>query len=414
MSRGSGSQGEDSQRICWGAERRHGLSINLLMSIARKIEVGRLSLVLPDGSQHAFGDGADDDIRAVLRINRPRTVRRLLLGGTRGFAEAYMDGDWESPDLATFLRLAQANETALGRSIEGGRLGRWLDRLRHLKRANTRRGSRRNIAYHYDLGNAFYGLWLDRSMTYSAAFFDRPGLSLAAAQERKLRRLADRIELRPGMRILEIGCGWGSFALLAARDYGCHVTAITISPSQWSFTREQVRRAQLDHLIDVRLMDYRDVGGRYDRIVSIEMFEAVGEEHWGLFFDVLRERLEPGGVAGLQIITIDDERFEAYRSAADFIQAYIFPGGMLPAPAVLRRESERVGLRLESCEPFGWSYADTLTAWRARFQRAWPRIQGLGFDLRFRRMWEFYLAYCETGFRLGTIDVAQYRLARVR
>lgn len=408
----SGKERTRPNRFWWSAAWGGGPWIRVLVEMAERIESGQLSLVLPDGTNHVVSGLTRADIRAVLRVNRPRAVRRLVFAGTRGFAEAYMDGDWDTPDLPALLRLAQANEHALGSSIDGNRLGRWLDRTRHLTRANTKHGSRRNISYHYDLGNAFYELWLDRSMTYSAALFDRPHLCLEQAQARKLRRLAERLDLRAGLHILEIGCGWGSFALLAARDYGCRVTAITVSASQWAYVREQVRSAGLGHLVDVRLLDYRDVQGTYDRIISIEMFEAVGEEHWPLFFDVLRSRLKPGGLAGLQIITIEDERFEPYRNAADFIQMYIFPGGMLPAPSLLQRAFDRAGLRLDETERFGWSYATTLAAWQERFHRAWPQIRNLGFDQRFRRMWAFYLAYCEAGFRLGTIDVAQYRLAR--
>lgn len=399
-------------RLWCGIASRGGPWIRMLEALAGKIQVGRLSLVLPDGRNRVIIGHVRTDIRAVLRINRPRAVRRLLLGGTRGFAEAYMDGDWDTPDLPALLRLAHANEAILGRAVAGITAARWIDRLRHLGNANSRRGSRRNIAYHYDLGNAFYALWLDRSMTYSAALFDRPRLSLDDAQERKLQRLAAAMELRPGLHILEIGCGWGSFALFAARRYGCRVTAVTISAAQYAHVRRRVRKEGLGSLIDVRLMDYRDVDGCYDRVVAIEMFEAVGEKHWPHFFDVVHDRLKPEGLAGLQIITIDDARFHSYRKAADFIQVYVFPGGMLPAHGVLQRHFDQAGLRLDDSFAFGCSYAETLTLWQDRFQRAWPQIEKLGFDPRFRRMWEFYLAYCEAGFRLGTIDVAQYRLRR--
>jgi cyclopropane-fatty-acyl-phospholipid synthase len=284
--------------------------------------------------------------------------------------------------------------------------------LRHLARRNTRRGSRRNIAFHYDLGNDFYALWLDPGMTYSSAVFDAAGQSLQDAQDAKYRRLAESLDLKPGHHVLEIGCGWGGFAMTAARDYGCRVTAITLSGEQRRYAEERVRRAGLSDRIEVRLQDYRDVTGRFDRIASIEMFEAVGEERWPIFFNTVRERLKPGGVAGLQVITIEDGRYEAYQRSADFIQRYIFPGGMLPSPSALAAAIDRAGLTLNNVFAFGPSYAETLAAWQGRFQRAWPQIRQLGFDGRFKRLWEFYLAYCEAGFRAGAIDVAHYRIER--
>lgn len=384
--------------------------IRVLLRMAGRINAGQLSLVLPDGSNHVFSGGSDTDPRAVLDIKRPRAVRRLLLGGSNGFAEAYMEGDWDTPDLRALLRLAQVNEVALGASINGLAITRWIDRARHLTRVNSRRGSRRNIAYHYDLGNRFYALWLDASLTYSAALFDGHDLTLEAAQERKIRRIAETIDLRAGQHVLEIGCGWGGFAMMAAKDYGCRVTAITVSKAQFDHATARVRDAGLKDRIEIRLQDYRDVEGAYDRIVAIEMFEAVGEEHWPTFFDVIRRRLKPGGIAGLQIITIDSTRFTQYSRGADFIQTYIFPGGMLPSPAVLESELARARLRLTDVYAFGKSYAETLAQWHDRFQVAWPEIRQLGFDKRFKRMWAFYLAYCEAGFRTDAIDVAQYRI----
>jgi cyclopropane-fatty-acyl-phospholipid synthase len=384
--------------------------IRVLLRIAGRINAGQLSLVLADGSSYVFSGDGERNPRAVLEIRRPRAVRRLLLSGSNGFAEAYMDGDWDTPDLRALLQLAQVNEAALGGSITGLAISRWIDRARHLTRANSRRGSRRNIAYHYDLGNRFYELWLDASLTYSAALFDDRDLTLEAAQERKIRRIAETIDLRAGQYVLEIGCGWGGFAITAARDYGCRVTAITVSKAQFDHTTARVRDAGLQDRIEVRLQDYRDVEDTYDRIVSIEMFEAVGEEHWPTFFDVIRRRLKPGGIAGLQIITIDNARFTQYSRGADFIQTYIFPGGMLPSPAMLESEIARAKLRLADVYAFGKSYAETLAQWHDRFQRAWPEIRRLGFDKRFKRMWAFYLAYCEAGFRTEAIDVAQYRI----
>jgi cyclopropane-fatty-acyl-phospholipid synthase len=398
------------QRLSWNAGRLASPWLRVLLRMAGRIDAGQLSLVLPDGSNHVFSGARNTDPRAVLELKHPRAVRRLLFGGSNGFAEAYMDGDWDTPDLRALLRLAQVNEGALGQSINGLAIARWIDRLRHLTRGNSRRGSRRNIAYHYDLGNRFYALWLDPSLTYSSALFDGDDLTLEAAQERKIRRIAATIDLRAGQHVLEIGCGWGGFALMAARDYGCRVTAITVSKAQFDHAKARVRDAGLDDMIAVRLEDYRDVEGAFDRIVSIEMFEAVGEEHWPTFFDVVRNRLKSGGIAGLQIITIDSDRFTQYSRGADFIQTYIFPGGMLPSPAVLEKEVARARLRLTDVYAFGKSYAETLAEWQERFQRAWPEIRRLGFDKRFRRMWAYYLAYCEAGFRTNAIDVAHYRI----
>ncbi|TVR96739.1 MAG: class I SAM-dependent methyltransferase [Rhodospirillales bacterium] len=386
--------------------------IRPLLNLARRIRRGRLLLVLPDGSSHAIAADDDPALRAVIEISRPRAVRRLMFGGITGFAESYMDGDWHTPDLVDLIRLALANEDALGDDVEGLALVRWWDRFRHRLRPNTRRGSRRNIAFHYDLGNQFYAAWLDPSLTYSSALFDRPGISLEAAQERKYGRLAQSLGLRRGHRVLEIGCGWGGFAMFAARQHGCHVTAITVSQAQADLAARRVREAGLDGRIDIRLSDYRDIDGQYDRIASIEMFEAVGEANWPTYFDVVRDRLVPSGVAGLQVITIEDRRFAAYRTSADFIQTHIFPGGMLPSPSVLQAVAESRGLIPTGTLTFGRHYAATLAAWQNRFQEAWQDVRALGFDLRFKRLWEFYLAYCESGFRHGSIDVGQYLFRR--
>ncbi|HWA30423.1 MAG TPA: cyclopropane-fatty-acyl-phospholipid synthase family protein, partial [Rhizomicrobium sp.] len=267
-------------------------------------------------------------------------------------------------------------------------------------------------AAHYDLGNAFYSQWLDPTMTYSSAVFEQPDQPLEDAQRNKWRKLAEILDLREGMTILEIGCGWGGFATFAAKEYGCHVTGITLSKEQLAFAKKAAEDAQLSHLTDFRLIDYRDIGGSFDRIVSIEMFEAVGEEHWPAYFRAVRERLKPGGVAALQIITIEDERFQAYRRQADFIQLYIFPGGMLPSPSALKDAVTKQGMGFETVRAFGLSYAETLRRWREVFDARWDTIKPLGFDERFKRMWDYYLASCEGGFRAGNIDVSQFRLTR--
>ncbi len=376
------------------------------------IVAGEIRVILPGGYRATFAARDAVGPRAVLRINRTRAIRRLLIGGDTAFAEAYMDGDWDTPDLTALVELALVNEAAAEIRFDAGALPRLIDRIRHLRRWNTRTGSRRNIAHHYDLSNAFYRLWLDESMSYSSALFANEQQPLTDAQANKNRRLAALLNLKPGNEVLEIGCGWGGFALMAARDYGCRVTAITLSTAQHEYARARVSEAGLDDRIDVRLQDYRDVVGRFDRIASVEMFEAIGERYWPRFFEVLQERLKAGGAAALQVITIDEKRFDTYRKRPDFIQKYIFPGGVLPSRAALHREAVAKGFAVNDEFMFGSSYARTLALWQCRFQQAWQEIEALGFERRFKKMWEYYLAYCEAGFRAGSIDVGQFRLER--
>lgn len=383
------------------------LWLNILLRAVERIDRGLLSITLPDGTRRVCRGKQEDGPTAALVLHTTRAARRLILGGGVGFAEAYMDGDWDSPDLASLMELAAINETRMGAAVIGRLPLRLWHAAFHRLRPNTRRGSRRNIAAHYDLGNGFYRRWLDPSMTYSSALFTSPDQALEDAQLAKYRRICDQLGLRPGHHVLEIGCGWGGFAEVAARDYGCRVTGITLSKEQLAYARERIRRAHLSDRVDFRLQDYRNTTGTYDRIVSIEMFEAVGEKYWPGYFETVRERLKPEGLAALQIITIDDERFETYRRSADFIQLYVFPGGMLPSPKVLRQTLAREGFEIADAFEFGHDYARTLAEWNQRFRQSWPEIEPLGFDSRFKRMWEFYLAYCEGGFRAGSIDVTQ-------
>ncbi len=389
---------------------RRGLWAALLAGIGGRLQTGRLTVETPSGEHLVFG-GKSAGPTASLQIHRWRSLRRLILGGDLGFAESYMDGDWSSPDLAALIEFAVRNEQALGSAIMGTAPLRLLNRLRHLAHANTRRGSRRNIAQHYDLGNEFYARWLDPSMTYSSAYYSGAE-TLEEAQAAKIDRAIGQLGLAGGERVLEIGCGWGALAEALAGRYGSRVTGLTLSEKQRAYAEERLAKAGLADRAEICLRDYRDEKGLFDRIISIEMFEAVGEAHWPKFFEVVRERLARGGSAVLQIITIADERFETYRRAADFIQRYIFPGGMLPSPSVMREQIARAGLSLASLENFGASYAKTLAEWNRRFQRAWADIAALGFDARFKRMWEYYLAYCEAGFRVGTIDVGLYRIEK--
>jgi len=340
-------------------------------------------------------------------LNKPGAARRLFLGGSVGFAEAYLDGEWDSPDLTALLHLAAINEARLGAEAQGMTLVNMLHRLFHRYNANTKRGSRRNIAFHYDLGNAFYRPWLDRSMTYSSALYLRPEMSLEEAQAAKIERIGTLLEMKSGDRVLEIGCGWGALAEHLIKNNGVSVTGLTLSQQQLAYARDR-----LGPTVDLRLQDYRDVEGSFDRIVSIEMIEAVGQAHWPRYFKTLRDRLKPGGKAVIQAITIADERFDSYSRNVDFIQRYIFPGGMLPSPTVMRAEAAAAGLVVEHCETFGESYARTLSEWRSRFIDAWPDLEGLGFPPRFRRMWEYYLCYCEAGFRAKAVDVGLWRFSR--
>ncbi len=389
----------------------------LALRLAAVIRCGRLTIVLPDGTSHriaAVNEGPD----ATVVLKDKAAIRKLVTGGSVGWAEAYIEGLWETPDLRAVMALAAANETEWMAMLAGNRLMRALNVVMHRLRPNTRRGARRNIVEHYDLGNAFYAQWLDPTMTYSSALFEHEGQDLEAAQLAKIHNLCRALDLRPGMRMLEIGCGWGAFAEVAARDYGVQVVGITLSPSQLDHARARIARAGLSDRVEFRLQDYRDVPESFDRIASIEMFEAVGEQFWPAYFATLRDRLVPGGLVGLQTITIEDRLFPSYQSSADFIQRHIFPGGMLPSPSRLREEVARAGLDWCREHWFGIDYAETLARWNSRFQDVWPRIAGatrlsrMPCDARFKRLWEYYLLYCETGFRAGWTDVGQILLAR--
>jgi cyclopropane-fatty-acyl-phospholipid synthase len=386
-------------------------SIKLAGLAMTKLVEGVIVVVLPDGRALEFR-GHEPGPHARLEINDYACVKRVLNKGDIGFAEGFMAGEWNTPDLAELLEAFVRNVDRMPRLLVGGPLWQAINGLRHRFNKNTRKGSEKNILAHYDLGNRFYSRWLDPSMTYSSAVFEREGQDLTEAQANKYRKLAQAIDLKPGMKVLEIGCGWGGFAEFAAREYQAHVTGITISREQHAFAVERLAKAGLAERTDIRLTDYRDVTGDFDAVASIEMFEAVGEEYWPVYFGKVRDVLKPGGRAGLQIITIDDKLFDHYRTRADFIQRYVFPGGMLPSVARLREEAARAGLAWVDMQAFGKSYADTLAHWTDRFGEAWREIKDLGFDERFRRLWNFYLAYCEAGFRSGRIDVAQFALQK--
>ncbi|MEK9945264.1 MAG: cyclopropane-fatty-acyl-phospholipid synthase family protein [Alphaproteobacteria bacterium] len=373
----------------------------------RRFRAGTLHYVLPNGAKGTIR-GRDTGPEGTILLHRWRAVRRLIFRGSLGFAESYLDGDWESPDLPTFVELVARN--AVNRRV-GTFWQRVLDHIRHKRRSNTKSGSRRNIAAHYDLGNDFYAQWLDPSMTYSSAVYPEDAELLEEAQSTKYARLLELISAKPGERVLEIGCGWGGFAEFAARR-GVAVTGITISPAQFEFAQQRIARAGLSDLVDIRLCDYRDVEGSFDHVVSIEMIEAVGESYWPVYFDRIAQCVRRGGRVAIQAITTHDDHFAHYRRRADFIQTYIFPGGMLPCRSALREHAQRVGLKWLQDDGFAPHYARTLGEWREKFVEAWPRIRTMGFDERFRRLWEFYLASCEGSFRARGIDVLQIALVK--
>ncbi len=386
-----------------------GLPLKAQM-ILRKIvhlNAGSLSLTIPDGRTFLV-NGRSQGPDAGLRLHNWNLFYRAMSGGTIAAAESYMDGDWDSPDVGKFLELFLVNQQVGSHFANGARgLLRIVERLRHWMNNNTKRGSKKNISAHYDLGNAFYKEWLDPSMTYSSALYAHGANDLQSAQTAKYRALAEATGIKAGDHVLEIGCGWGGFAEFAASEIGCKVTGLTISREQLHFARERIGKAGLSDLVDLKFQDYRDEQGVYDNVVSIEMFEAVGEKYWPVYFNKVRSSLKPGGKAGLQIITIDKAAFDDYRSNPDFIQKYVFPGGMLPTIEHLVDHGSMAGLKMVSDFGFGPDYARTLAEWRVRFWDVWDRIQPLGFDIRFKRLWEFYLFYCEAGFRARNIDVRQ-------
>lgn len=383
--------------------------VRFLLAILSNLHCGRLTLTLPDGSQHQFSgamSGPDSD----LTIHTESALRRLLHDGKMGFCEAFMDGEASSQSLPTLIELAVLHDKYLENALKTNIFRQAGLRLFHMLRRNNKLGSAKNIAHHYDIGNSFYEAWLDPTMTYSSAVFDSETDDLTTAQLNKYKRLAELADIQPGDRVLEIGCGWGGFAKFVSQHIGAHVTGITISQAQLAYAEASLAEAGLQNKVDLKLMDYRDLQGRFDKIVSIEMFEAVGQAYWPVYFDTISRMLKSGGRAVIQSITIDHDAFQSYRDQPDFIQRYIFPGGMLPSMPMLQSPVAQAGLELVAENGYASDYARTLQEWRARFLAAWPSLAGDKFDNRFKRMWELYLAYCEGGFRAGMIDVKQILL----
>lgn len=378
---------------------------------ALKMEHGRLDFVLADGRRFRV-EGAQPGPVAELQIHNDDVFGRLVREGELGFCDAYLEGWWSTPDLQAFMDLIHADNEALFDGYTGFALVRAMEKMRFWLQSNSKKQARKNISAHYDLGNDFYGLWLDDTMTYSSAIFETGQESTEAAQERKYASMVDEMGAMPGDHVLEIGCGWGGFAEYAARERGLKVTGLTISQAQYDYAVARIAKAGLADKVEIKLQDYRDERGLYDGIASIEMFEAVGEKYWPVYFDTLRERLRPGRNATLQIITVQDKKFETYRKGVDFIQKYIFPGGMLPGPTVLREQVRRAGLEVKRSIEFGESYSQTLRRWHETFNTRWDEVASLGFDDRFRRMWNFYLTSCAATFHYGNCDVTQITVTK--
>ena len=380
--------------------------------MAGKLKHGRMDFHLDDGRVFRV-QGPNPGPVAELHIHNPDVFARLIREGDLGFSEAYLEGWWSTPDLQAFMDVVHEDNDEMYNSYSGMAIVRAFERMRHWMNSNSKAQAKKNISHHYDLGNDFYALWLDETMTYSSALFKTGQEDLEKAQLQKYASMVDQMGVKAGEHVLEIGCGWGGFAEYAAKERGLKVTGLTISQEQYDYAVARMERQGLTDHVDIKLQDYRDETGLYDGIASIEMFEAVGEKYWPVYFNTVRERLKPGRSATLQIITVEDHRFETYRKSVDFIQKYVFPGGMLPSPSVLKGEVESAGLKVLQSIEFGESYSQTLRRWHDTFNARWDEIKTLrGFDDRFRRMWNFYLTSCAAGFHAGSIDVTQITVTK--
>jgi cyclopropane-fatty-acyl-phospholipid synthase len=391
-----------------------GLVGNLILAVAKRVlpkdVIGSIDLTLPSGKTVTIGRKGTG-VNADLTLKNFRVIWASIRRAQLGFFDRYMAGDVESKDPTTFFKFYLQNRDGFDKASEGIFFASVFDKLFHRKRDNTREGSKENISEHYDLGNSFYSLWLDETMSYSSAVFDATTNSLESAQRLKLKKVMEAAEVTPGKSVLEIGCGWGGFAEAAGKS-GAKVHGITLSKEQLGFAQERINRVGLSENCTFSFEDYRDTTGVFDSLASVEMIEAVGEVHWPSYFRTLFDRLKPGGVAAIQGITIIEKNFDAYKNGVDFIQRYIFPGGMLLTKDIMREQATRAGLLLEKMDCFGQSYAQTLRLWHERFDAVWPEISRQGFDERFRRMWKLYLSYCEAGFSEGIIDVGIYKLRK--
>ncbi|MFL2583368.1 MAG: class I SAM-dependent methyltransferase [Gammaproteobacteria bacterium] len=387
----------------------YGMKV-LLKSLFKKLTIGHLEVILPNHQTLTFSGRHANDIRADWHFNNWKPIWASLRRGSVGLGESYIKGDWSTSDLKALLTLIAANEKSLLKALEGIDLLRFKDRKYHKENSNTEKQASKNIISHYDLGNTFYSAWLDPSMTYSSAIFDNANVSLELAQQEKYKRLSDMLNIQKGEKVLEIGSGWGGFATYTAKNLQADITGISLSKAQTEYARNQFKNEGIAETARVNIQDYRNTTGEYKHIVSIEMFEAVGEEYWDEYAGKIKDLLASDGAAALQIITIEDARFERYRRTPDFIQRYVFPGGMLPTYKILRSTFERAGLRITDDQSYGNDYAKTLSIWRRNFNEAWADIHKLGFDEEFKRLWEFYLVYCEVGFLQKSIDVVQIKV----
>ena len=387
-----------------------------VLRLLERLQHGTLHVQWPDGRVEQFGSAptTGQGLNATLHLHNWAPLTQALKSGDIGFAESYIAGEWTTNNLSELLQLLVANRRDMDELIFGSWIGRLFYRVRHLLHRNTRRNSKKNIHAHYDLGNAFYELWLDPTMNYSSAWFDNDRAKpMAEAQTAKVRRALRMVDAKAGDRILEIGCGWGALAELGGTEFGAHMSGVTLSHEQLTFAHQRMEKLGLTSTSNLRLQDYRDIDdGPYDAICSIEMLEAVGQEYWSTYFDSVSRLLKPGGKACIQTIVIDDTLFERYVKSTDFIQQYIFPGGCLPCPREFRAHAERAGLKVVDELAFGLDYAETLRRWRHQFMADKTQVLQLGFDERFIRIWEFYLAYCEAAFEQHNTDVLQFTLVK--
>ena len=391
--------------------KKYPFKTKLFFKIMDRIKIGHFVLHLPNGEVRNY-HGKTEGRRGELIIKDYASIAKIFSSGDIGLAEAYRDGMIDSPDMTSLLLLCIENQNAFETIFRGNFFGMIYYRLRHLFRGNSRKGSKKNIEAHYDLGNSFYQLWLDPTMTYSSAIFKNKDESLEEAQKNKYQRIIDTIKPKASDHILEVGCGWGGFATMAATQTGCKVTCLTLSQEQYQYATELVRKMGLESQVNIKICDYRDETGTYDHVVSIEMIEAVGEEYWEQYFNMIESKLRPGGKAMLQSIYIIDELFDGYRKSTDFIQQYIFPGGMVLAPQVFEKYSIKNNLEIKDFYKFGLDYAQTLNLWRKEFKQKYAEVKEIGFDESFLKIWDFYYTYCEAGFLSRRIDVAQIVLQK--
>ena len=376
-----------------------------------KLKYGELLVKFPSGNINKF-KGINSDLKADLIINNYKFISKILKRKSVGFAESYMDDDFSSSNLTNLLLLAFKNENYFLENLKSNILFNLYSKFKHFLKENTKSQSKKNIEYHYDLGNNFYNKWLDRSMTYSSAYFEKENQNLFDAQLNKYHKIAESLNLNENSKVLEIGCGWGGFSSYAAKNFKSKIDAITISKEQYEYASNKIQTEGLGEKVSIKFKDYRDIDSQYSNIASIEMFEAVGKKYWEKYFDIVSNSLINSGKAALQIITIDEKRSLNYQNQPDFIQQYIFPGGMLPTKKELLEINNKAGLDFKEIKSFGLSYAKTLNLWNTQFQNSWNDLVKLGFNHRFKRMWEFYLAYCETGFISQSTDVSHFLITK--